>query len=223
MIIGRSRRAPSGAQYRIGLSSSSLTTATGAVLGTLSSAVYSFQWANLSTTTTAATSGSAFTTYPLVCMVTQVEVIWSLNTSFGSAQDVCFGLFRVNSYTSPCTGGYQATFTATQSTGKFDSQYPTTNFAKAGAINISTTASLTAGTGTIDLYPMRYFMGMTNTIGIGPQTFTPFAMGNDPNSQALFFRNNEGFTIQPIITLGATGILDLYIATEWIEMSSELT
>jgi len=224
-IIARSRRAPAGAQYRLGLMSASLTGVTGlANAGTLSSAVYSFLWSNLSTTVTAATSGSGVTTYPMVCMVTQVEVIWSVNTTFTTAQDVSFGLYRVNSYTAAPTGGLAATFTATQTltTGKFDSNYPITNFSKAGDIRISTAAALSAGTGNCDLYPMRQFMGNTNTIGVGPSTFKEFAMGNDPNTQALFFRNNEGFIIAPLVTMGAGGILDFYVSVEWIEMSSVL-
>jgi hypothetical protein len=49
------------------------------------------------------------------------------------------------------------------------------------------------------------------------------AFGNAPNTQALFLRNNEGFVIQCIDTLGAGGVLDFYVDVEWIEMSNELT
>jgi hypothetical protein len=167
-------------------------------------------------------------------MVTQVEVFWALNTTFGTAQDLTFGLFCVRPYTVAPTGGTQATFTATQTIGanKFDSLFPVTNFATSttvtsgfGDIRICTASNLTAtiGCGTVDLWPMRYFGGNANTIGVGPSTWSPFAMGEDPNSQALWLRNQEGFIIQPMATMGATGILDFYVAVEWIEMNSELT
>jgi hypothetical protein len=220
MGIPRSRRAPAGAQYRIGLNAATLAGVTGAQYGTLSSAVFSFQWYS---TVTAATSGSALNMYPKLCMVTQVECSWQIVTTFTAAQTLTFGLFRVATFTTAATsGGYQATFTV--NSGRFDSQYGTTTFASTGGIWMSSATALVGAVGTIDTYPMRYFTGLVNTQGVGVASpFVPFAMGNDPNSQALFLRQNEGFVIQCIDTLGAGGILDFFVNVEWIEMSNELT
>jgi len=221
MQTPRSRRAPAGAQYRIGLNAATLAGVTGAQYGTLSSAVFAFQWYS---TVTAATSGSAQNVFQKLCMVTQVECSWQIVTTFTSAQTISFGLFKVATFTTAATGGgYQATFTNTN-IGKFDSLYATTNFASSGGIWMSSATALSGAVGTIDTYPMRYFTGLVNTQGVGISSpFVPFAMGNDPNSQALFLRQNEGFVIQAIDTLGAGGVLDFFVNVEWIEMSNELT
>jgi hypothetical protein len=197
--------------------SASLATVTGVGnTGTLSYAVYSFQWAP--TTPTPSTSAAIASVYPKTCLVTSVDVHYTVNTTFTAAQDVTFGLFRVNSYTVSATGGTTATF-ATTSSGRFDSNFGTTSFATSGAIRISTDGPLAGATGTIDRFPMKYWGGNTNTIGIaGGQTGNPWRPGDSMETQALWFRNNEGFVICPIVTLGAGGIVNLYVAVEWVEI-----
>jgi hypothetical protein len=84
---------------------------------------------------------------------------------------------------------------------------------------------MTNGTGKVDQYPTHIWGGLVMaTLGVsdanaGPQTeFTP---GVAPNTQSMFFRQNEGFIICPMITLGAGGGLNLAVVVEWAEMGAQ--
>ena len=225
----RSRRAPAGASYRVTQVSGALATVTGGQAGTVSSALFGWQWISTGIPATATYKQTGFSTsmVPLVCMITQVEVNLVLTTAPATAADLSMGLVFVSNYSALGTGGTIATFTA--SSQRFDTNYPLTNFASTtafpngnGAIQIATTANLGTLTGTVDLYPYRTWNGFTNTVGLGVIEPFAFEMGNDPNSQALWIRNGNGFVIQPL-TAWATVVANLYVTVEWIEMSSNYT
>lgn len=222
------RQARVGPMYRAGLMSASLAGVTGigaGALGTLSSAVFSVQWNS-----------------PTTCMqLTTIELRYTINTTFTASQDCAFGLYKVAGYTSAPTGGYAGTFTAT---GSGSTTYPTQSldrvggnpalgsasligqssyFATAGDFRISTAGALTAGTGTIDHYPMFIWDGFESSTAVGlaasANTY-PWEIGNDPNTHCLTLQQYDGFVICPMITLGAGGVLNFFVTLEWIEVSN---
>jgi hypothetical protein len=234
----RSRRSPSGAQFRGTWVSGALTTPNGSSTGTASAAVFAFQWVSTGIPAPATFTASpyyqtGFSTnlIPKVCMVTQVEVNYMVTTSFTSIQDLSMGMFIVSSFTALGTGGVIATFASSPYGQSFDSSMGISNFATQtayasgnGAIQMATTANLGTLTGTVAIYPLRVWGGTSGVVGAGIQSSVyPFEVGNDPNTQSIFFRNNQGFTIQPLVTWGAAGVANLYVSVEWIEMPSNYT
>ena len=207
-----SRIAPVGNMYRVGLMSSTVTAFTGGAAGTMTSSLFSFQWV----------SGTR------IAQITQVEFQWSVNATITTNQDLPFGLFVVRKFTTAPTGGTAATFTASVTnalSGAFDTNFGTTSFATSGDIRIGSTALLTGGTGNIDTCPQRQWVGgagVTQFLGAGPVTQMPAwaEYGADPNNQALWLRNQEGFSIQPLASLGSVGSLVFYVTVEWIEAPS---
>jgi hypothetical protein len=217
--------------YRMGMISGALATVTGGVAGTASSAIFALQWQspNVAATTaqTGFTSGWAGSLTPLVCMITQMEINLVMTTAPATMQDLTLGLFMVATFTAAGTGGTLATFTVSQN--RFDSLYPNSNFATTtintsglGFMQMATTTNLGTLTGTVDIYPMRVFSGITGTVGAAVGNAYPLEFGNDTNTQALFLRHNQGFIIQPM-TAWATVVASLYINLEWIEMPNKYT
>jgi hypothetical protein len=196
--------------YRLGLYGASITTTVGALLGTLTSSVFSFQWVSTQK----------------VAIVSKVELFWCITTAFTTAQPVGFQMHNVRSYTVPCSGGTLATFATARGiqTGAYDSAFAATNFATLGAINIMNAGSgLTVGTGLIDQYPCHMWQSYIITTGSSPNIGGDYLMsaGDNPGTQAFWYRNNEGFVIVPTITLGAAGFLRLWCNVEWAEMPNQ--
>ena len=204
-----SRIAPVGNQYRLVLQSGALTLANGYGTGNSSYGVYSLQW-NCST---------------MDMWITGVSVSFALTTTFTSVQDFSFGLFVQRGYTVAHTGGTKATFTTTTLSNAYDTKFnggganAATYFATAGTIRMATTTNLTAGTSTIDKYPLYVWPGFPTD---QQQHFLEyFRPGNTPNTTSLRIRNQEGFQIQPMATMGAAGVGVLYVGVEWIEMPTQ--
>ena len=209
-----SRNAPVGPMYRLGLRGSTITAVTGCLYpGTMTSAIYQFQW----------TSPNS------VAIVSAVEFYFTTATVFTTAQPLQFGLYNIRGYTVPCSGGTVATFATIQGyqTGALDSRFAQTYFVTGGAINIanSQATGFTNGTGRVDQYPSRIWDGIgCATLGVSDGQMGAggfFQSGYAPNTQSLFFRQNEGFIIAPMITLGAGGGLQITCVVEWAEMGAQ--
>ena len=215
-----SRIAPVGPMYRITMQSGSLTAVSGYNTGTLGSAVFSMQWAN-----------------PYAFMhITHVNVQWSLDTTFTTQQALPFGLFKVYSYTVAPTGGTAATLTAATSTtavvnmaldqkqNNYGSAFGDSYFVTAGDIRMATTGALTAGTGSIDKYPLSLWGigSQGNLAGNGAVYNNPIDFGRAPNTTSLAVGYQEGITIQPLATMGAAGKINLWVSVEWIEVPNSL-
>ena len=214
--------------------SGALATVTGGQVGTASSSLFGFQWVSTGipapatfTSSPYYQTGFATSLVPKICMITQVEVNVVVTTTPATAQDLSLGLFFVNGYTALGTGGTLATMTIGNQ--GLDSNMGLSNFATStsytsgnGGIQIATTTNLGTLTGTVSLYPSRVWSGYTNTVGQGLIEPFPLEYGNDLNTQSLWIRTNQGFTIQPL-TAWATVVANLYVTVEWIEMSSNYT
>lgn len=201
-----SRIAPVGPMYRLSFQTATFAT-TGSTTGTMSYAIWSVQWVSSTQ----------------IMIPTYIGVTMTIESTLTTYQDIPLGLYIVRSYTVPCSGGTTATFATAKCVqmGQLDSKFATTNFAANGAINWLSNGVLTAGTGTVDNYPIhtfnagQYFGTLTST----PQ-WPAAVFGAYPNTQAPFIRNNEGLIIQQNIATLGTGAIALTITMEWAEMSS---
>jgi hypothetical protein len=183
--------------YSMGLTSGALTTAAAG------STVFSFRWAPATTTQ--------------LCMVRRVEIGFSTTTAFGTAQSLQYSLQIARNFTASDTGGTAAAFTQTN-TGKQRTAMPTSAFAGGGQLMIANTGANTAGTRTLDTQAIGFVQGASTAIGT-VLTSTPIFQ-HSPGDYPLIFANNEGFIINNVTTMGATGVINLTVNVEWMELAA---
>ena len=183
--------------YSIGLTSGALTAvAAGAT-------VYSFRWAPATTTQ--------------LCMVRRVEIGFSTTTAFGTAQALQYSMQVARNWTASDTGGTTALFTQTN-TGKMRTVMPTSAFAGGGQIMIATTGANSAGTRTLDTQAMMFTQGSSTAIATTLTTVPLFQ--HQPGDYPLILANNEGFIINNVVLMGATGVINLTVNVEWMELAA---
>jgi len=183
--------------YQMTLTSGSLTTvAAGAT-------VFSFRWAPATTTQ--------------LCMVRRVEVGFSTITAFGTAQSLQYSLQIARQWTANDTVGTTALFTQTN-TGKFRTTMPTSAFAGGGQIFIATTGAITAGTRTLDTQAIATVQGQSTAIGT-VLTAAPIYQ-HQPGDYPIIFAANEGFILNNVQLMGATGVINLTVNVEWMELAA---
>jgi hypothetical protein len=183
--------------YQMTLTSGALTTvAAGAT-------VFSFRWAPSTTTQ--------------LCMIRRVEVGFSTITAFGTAQSLQYSMQIARQWTTADTVGTTALFTQTN-TGKFRTTMPTSAFAGGGQITIATTGAITAGTRTLDTQAIATVQGQSTAIGT-VLTATPIYQ-HQPGDYPIIFANNEGFILNNVQLMGATGVINLTVNVEWFEMAA---
>jgi hypothetical protein len=183
--------------YQIGLTSGALTVV--AAGGT----VYSFRWAPATTS--------------LLCMVRRVEIGFSTTTAFGTAQSLQYSMQIARAFNSSDTGGTAAAFTQTN-TGKFRTVMPTSAFAGGGQIMIANTGANTAVSRTLDTQAIAFVQGQSTAIGTA-LTSTPIYQ-HQPGDYPIIFAQNEGFIINNVTTMGATGVINLTVNVEWMELNA---
>jgi len=183
--------------YGLALTSGALTTVTAG--GT----VFSFRWAPPTSTQ--------------LCMIRRVEVGFSTVTAFGTAQSLQYSMQVARNWSASDTGGTAAAFTQTN-TGKMRTTMPTSAFAGGGQIMIATTAANTAGTRTLDTQAMMFVQGQSTAIGtvLTAAPIFQHQVGDYP----LILANNEGFIINNVTTMGATGVINLTVNVEWMELAA---
>ena len=159
------------------------------------SPIYAFRW----------------TSSTMLALVRRIRIsAWSLGTGFTAGLGA-FDLFKAASWSAADTGGTTDTITAPN--GKLRASMAAT---AVSAIRHSATATLTAGTRTLDAQPLEAIVAAISTA-----TNTPFL-----NRAELFVRmtaehplvlaQNEGFVIQA--TVPATGTWTFAITPEWDEV-----
>jgi hypothetical protein len=183
--------------YQMGLTSGSLTVV--AAAGT----VFSFRWAPATSTQ--------------LCMIRRVEVGFSTITAFGTAQSLQYSMQIARNWSASDTGGTAALFTQTN-TGKFRTTMPTTAFAGGGQIMIANTGANSAGSRTLDTQAIGFVQGQSTAIGT-VLTATPIFQ-HQPGDYPIIFAANEGFIINNVQTMGATGVINLTVSVEWMEMAA---
>lgn len=183
--------------YSMGLTSGALTVV--AAGGT----VYSFRWAPPTATQ--------------LCMIRRVEIGFSTVTAFGTAQSLQYSMQIARAFNASDTGGTAALFTQTN-TGKHRTTMPTSAFAGGGQLMIANTGANSAGTRTLDTQAIGFVQGASTAIGT-VLTATPIFQ-HQPGDYPLIFANNEGFIINNVQTMGATGVINLTVNVEWMELAA---
>ena len=183
--------------YSLGITSGALTVV--AAGGT----VFSFRWSPATSTQ--------------LCMVRRVEVGFSTVTAFGTAQSLQYSMQVARQWTSNDTGGTAALFTQTN-TAKLRTTMPTSAFAGGGQIMIANTAANTAGTRTLDTQAMAFTQGASTAIGTA-LTAQPIFL-HQPGDYPLILAANEGFIINNVTTMGATGVINFTVTVDWMELAA---
>jgi hypothetical protein len=121
------------------------------------------------------------------------------------------------SWTASDTGGTAALFTQTN-TAKQRTTMPTSAFAGGGQIMIANTGANSAGTRTLDTQAMAFAAGGATAISssLPPTALFQHQAGDYP----LIFAVNEGFIINNVTTMGATGVINLTVNVEWMELAA---
>jgi hypothetical protein len=183
--------------YELGLVSGALTVAAAG------STVFSFRWAPAVSTN--------------LCMIRRVEIGFSTITAFGTAQTLQYSLQIARQWTASDTGGLAAAFTQTN-TGKMRTVMPTSAFAGGGQLMIANTGANTAGTRTLDTQAIAFVSGSSTAIGTSlPNTAI---IQHQTGDYPIIFAANEGFIINNVQTMGATGVINLYVNVEWMELAA---
>jgi hypothetical protein len=182
---------------------------------------YQLSMASGALTTVAASTSSAGTVFSFryapggstVCVVKRVSVGFVCTTAFGAAQQMGFGLFAARSFSGADSGGTSATLTGNNN--KYRTSLATTSVS---GINMATTGALTAGTRTLDAQPLgsTYFW----VPGVGTSLVNTDLLSYDANDYPFVLANQEGFCIQNLILMGATGVGTLVVNVEWFEANS---
>lgn len=138
--------------------------------------------------------------------------VWTLATGF-TAGLLQFDIFRATAWTVADTGG--VTDTLTIDNGNMRTAMPSSSLLE---IRHSSTASLTAGTRTLDSQPMDTLMiNAATTATTMMMTRQSLFDKGGPADHPLVFAANEGIAIQA--TVPATGTWGWAITPEWDEVS----
>lgn len=184
--------------YQYGITSGALTVVAAGAL------VYSFRF-NPAVTTN-------------LCMIRRVEINFSTITAFGAAQSLQYSMQIARAFTAVDSGGLSGAFTQAN-TGKMRTSMPTSQMALAGSnIQIANTGAMTAGTRTLDTQPISFVTGTSNAVGAS-LTLAPI-YSHVPGDYPLILGYQEGFIINNVQTMGATGVINLTVNVEWMELSA---
>ena len=183
--------------YQIGANTGLITTdaASTSSAGTL----FSFRY----------TSGGSGT----VCVIKRISVGYVCTTAFGTAQTMGFGVFPARSFTASDSGG-----TSLSVTGNNNKMRTTQATSTVADIRVATTGALTAGTRTIDTNPIA----LTNfwVPGAGTSLTQTEIFNYDPGDYNMVFATNEGFVINNMVLMGATGVGVATFNVEWFEAAA---
>lgn len=147
-----------------------------------------------------------------------VAVIKKVTISAGdlvgfAAGFVNFQLFAARSFSASDSGGTAATLTGNN--GKLRTSFATT---AVGDMRISSTATLTAGTRTLDTMPLGGISISTVTTAGGTVLGAFDILTAGASNYPAVFANNEGFVIQA--TVPATGTWSTTVTVEWDEFAA---
>ena len=163
--------------------------------------LFSFRWAPATSTQ--------------LCMIRRVEVGFNTITAFGAAQSLQYNMVIARNFTVNQSGGTSASFAQTN-TGKHRTVMPTSALASGGGIQMATTTALAGTSFTVDSQYFASVNGTSTTIGTSIP-MTPIYQ-HQTGDYPLMFATNEGFLINNGQLMGATGVGNLIVNVEWMEL-----
>jgi len=190
--------------YSMTLISGSLTGVAAGTTGSLVS-VYSFRWAPATSTQ--------------LCMIRRIEIGFNTTTAFGTAQSLQYNMMLLRSFsvnqsgTTPIISSFSNT-----STAKHRSTMPTSGMATGGGLIMSNASALTGTSFTADSMFYSTVNGTSTTIGTS-MPMTPIYQ-HQTGDYPLIFAVNEGFLINNGQAMGATGVINLIVNVEWMELAA---
>jgi hypothetical protein len=153
-----------------------------------------------------------------LCMIRRVELNFATITAFGAAQSLQYSMQIARAFTAVDSGGTSGAFTQAN-TGKMRTAMPTSQMSLTGSnIQIATAGAMTAGTRTLDTQPISFVAGTSSAIG-ATLTLAPI-YNHVPGDYPLILGYQEGFIINNVQTMGATGVINLTVSVEWMELSA---
>jgi hypothetical protein len=138
-----------------------------------------------------------------------------------AAQEMGAGLWLAHAYTVNGTNGTAIDLgTTIADTGEFLSTN-SNSLLTAGCCRAADTAAITAGTRTLDAYPIGLVSAQVSGIGdTVPDTSGDYATlfdGTAPGAQPIQFNQNQGFSVCNTVLMGTTGVGRWDIEMEWDE------
>jgi hypothetical protein len=148
-------------------------------------------------------------------MVRRVGIGFVTTTAFTAAQTVDFGLLMCRNFTVPDSGG--TVIALTGNNAKHRSSLATSTNVDC---RIATTASLGAGTRTLDANHIGQVAGFSGAAGLTIPVATDNLLQHAAGDYPLVLAQNEGFEIACLTAMGAAGVGKLYVNMEFGEMVS---
>lgn len=153
-----------------------------------------------------------------LCMIRRVEINFATITAFGAAQSLQYSMQIARAFTAVDSGGTSGAFTQAN-TGKMRTAMPTSQMSLTGSnIQIANTGAMSAGTRTLDTQPISFVAGTSSAVGTS-LTLAPI-YNHVPGDYPLILGYQEGFIINNVQTMGATGVINLTVSVEWMELSA---
>jgi hypothetical protein len=148
-----------------------------------------------------------------------LRVNWVVTTAFDAAQLLDYGLYFARAFTATDSAGTASTLTGDNC--KLDTNFPTTAFAD---IEIATAAAVTAGTRTLDSQPLVTRNGWaTTTAGtVAADPNVEYQFGTLDATNPITLRADEGLALNVLTTMGASGVVRVYVEMEWTEVPVNL-
>jgi hypothetical protein len=145
--------------------------------------------------------------------VKRISVGFVTTTAFGAAQQMGFGVVTARSFTGADSG--QTAIVLTGNNNKYRTSLASSSVTDA---RISATAAITVGTRTLDANSL----GTTNfwVPGVGTSLAQTDLISYDANDYPIVLANNEGFVINNLILMGATGVGTAVVNVEWFEAAA---
>jgi hypothetical protein len=188
--------------YSISMVSGLITVIAAGTTGSLVS-LYSFRWAPVTSTQ--------------LCMIRRIEVGFNTTTAFGTAQSLQYNLMMLRNFTVNQSAGTAASFSQTN-TGKHRTVMPTSALAGGGGIQMATTTALSGTSFTADSQFYATVNGSSTAIGTSVP-MTPIYQ-HQTGDYPMILAANEGFMINNGQVMGATGVGNLIVNVEWMELAA---
>jgi hypothetical protein len=152
-------------------------------------------------------------------MIRRIEIGFNTTTAFGTAQSLQYNLMILRSFSVNQSGTTPviASFSNT-STGKHRSTMPPSAMSTGGGLIMSLASALTGTSFTADSQFYATVNGSSTAIGVS-MPMTPIYQ-HQTGDYPLIFAANEGFMINNGQAMGATGVGNLIVNVEWIEMAA---
>lgn len=148
-----------------------------------------------------------------LCLIRRIKMsAWNLGTAF-TAGNWLFNFFMARAFTVQDTGGGAATLTTN------NAKLRTTMALTQAAIQVSATATLSAGTRTKDANPFRTLAGGIPNTAFSPMLADTEIFRQQPGEWPIVLASTgEGFVIEA--TVAATGTWTFGVTIDWDEVSS---